>query len=85
MTSEEAETNAIAIPVVTLFPCLSRHRVMYLGKESILGGGLSDRDRRLSALLSSAHKLQAGETMGMFVHFSSRQLSVWTAGSVLYR
>lgn len=69
MTSEEAETDAIAIPVVTLFPCLSRHRVMYLGKESILRGGCPIRDRHLNAPFSSAHKRQAGKTMGTLVHF----------------
>lgn len=42
-TSEEAETDAIEIPAATLFPCLSRHRVMYLGKESIPRWGLSDQ------------------------------------------
>lgn len=35
MTSEDAETDAIAILAATLFPCLSRYRVMYLRKESI--------------------------------------------------
>lgn len=82
MTSEDAETDAIAILAATLFPCLSRYRVMYLRKESIPLGRVRS-EIGTHPVRYDPVRISSWAGKMMCVHFFC-QLSVWTAGNMLH-